>query len=246
MISRKNYAPYILRRPNDETTVKCVKCLNERLPIEFYKHSVRLDGYIRYKQICKYCRKKEKRNRSRPVYEEIIKAGVQECKFCHIVKPLDNFYANGCFSDGLKRYRARCKDCILLVSKEKQPETYKDKIRKKHASYKNYISTLLNHCSKRKNKEYNLDIQYLLDIYERQKGLCNISGCLMTYEHGAKTTNISIDRIDNNKGYVKGNVHLVCYIVNVMKNQFSISELIGFAKKIVTYSQNQGYAEVKI
>lgn len=243
MKTRVNYAPYILRKPDDLTTVKCVQCLIERLPTEYHKHSIRLDGYVRYRQICKHCRKKAKRNASKPVYEEIIRNGVQRCKYCNVVKPIDSFYANGCFSDGLKKYRARCKDCILLLSKERQPETYKDKIRKKHSSVKNYISTLLNHCSKRKNKEYNLDIQYVLDIYEQQKGLCNISGVPMTFEYGAKTTNVSIDRVDNNKGYVKGNVHLVCYVANIMKNQFSIQEFIQFAKKIVIYSQNKGYAE---
>lgn len=242
MKPRVNYAPYILRKLDDVTAVKCVQCLIERLPTEYHKHSVRLDGYIRYRQICKHCRKKKKKNKSRPVYEEIIKSGVQKCKYCHTIKPLECFYANGCFSDGIKKYRAKCKDCILVDRKNKFPETYQDKIRKKHSSVKNYISTLLNHCSKRKNKEYNLDIQYVLDIYEQQKGICNISGVPMTYEYGAKTTNISIDRIDNNKGYVKGNIHLVCYISNVMKNQFSIKEFVEFAKKIVIYSQNKEYA----
>lgn len=243
MKPRANYAPYILRKPNDQTTVKCVQCLEERSPTEYHKHSIRLDGYVRYRQICKYCRKKKERNKSRPIHAQIISSGVQKCKYCHTVKPLEYFYANGCFSDGIKKYRARCKDCILIDRKNKFAETYKDKIRKKHSSAKNYISTLLNHCSKRKNKEYNLDIQYVLDIYENQNGLCSISGLRMTYEYGATATNISIDRIDSSKGYVKGNVHLVCYIVNVMKNQFSIQEFIEFAKKIVIYSQNKINAE---
>jgi hypothetical protein len=240
------HAPYILRKKEDETPAKCIKCNEERLPVEYHKHSVRGDGYIRYRQICKFCRKKVKRNKAKPVYERIISEGKQLCKYCNTVKSLDNFYANGCFSDGLPKYRSRCKGCILENRKEKQPETYADKIVKKHSSAKNYISTLLNHCSKRKNKDSNLDIGYLLDLYEKQKGFCGLSGIEMTYEYGKKTTNISIDRIDNSKGYLKGNVHFVCYLSNVMKSEFTIQELLYFAEKIVTYSQNKTDAEVKI
>jgi hypothetical protein len=239
MKDRVAYAPYILRKEGDDTTAKCIKCNQDRIPTEYHKHSVRGDGYIRYRQICKFCRKKEKRNRPKPVYEKIIFEGKQLCKYCNIVKTLDQFYANGCFSDGLKKYRSRCKDCILMISKERQPETYADKIRKKHSSFKNYISSLLNHCSKRKNKECNLDIGYLLDLYEKQNGLCNLSGVKMTYEYGKKATNISIDRINNSKGYLKGNVQLVCYFANIIKSVFTAEELIYFAEKIVNYSQNK-------
>lgn len=243
MIPRVNYAPYILRKPNDETLVKCVKCLDEKLPTQYYKHSIRSDGYVRYRQICKDCRKKkEKKSRSRPVHEEIIKINSQECKYCNTKKPLNEFYSNGCFSDGVKKYRTRCKECVLLISKSRHISSYKDKIEKKHSSFKNYISSLLNHCSKR-NKDFNIDIQYLLDIYEKQNGMCNISGIKMTYNYGEKNTNISIDRIDSNKGYVKGNINLVCYIVNIMKNQFSLMDLIDFCEKIVYYNKNKNYVQ---
>jgi len=190
--------------------------------------------------------KKKKETDQNPYNEKIILEGKRLCKYCDTIKTLDNFYANGCFSDGLIKYRSRCKDCVLKISKNKQPETYADKIRKKHSSAKNYISTLLNHCTKRKNKDSNLDIGYLLDLYNNQNGLCNLSGIPMTYEYGKKTTNISIDRIDNSKGYLKGNVQLVCYFANIIKSQFTLQELLYFAEKIVTYSQNKADAEVKI
>jgi hypothetical protein len=240
MNPRINHAPYILRMPKDITTAKCINCLEDKIPFDFYKHSIRSDGFVRYRQICKKCRKKNgRKNKSRPIYDEIIKNGFQKCRFCNKEKSLDLFYSNGCFNDGLKKYRSKCKECILLKSKISHKNSYQDKINKKHSSAKNYISCLLNHCSKRKNKEYNIDIQYLIDIYENQNGICNISGIKMTHEHGSKITNISIDRIDSSIGYIKGNVQLVCYIVNIMKNKFSVNELIYFSEKIINYNKNK-------
>lgn len=237
MNPRNNYSPYILRLQGDSTKAKCVKCLEEKEPSEYYKHSVRGDGFIRYRQICKSCRKKPKRNRKRPIHENIIKDNAQVCLKCKTKKPLDDFYKNGCFDDGLTKYRSTCKSCVLLNSVKIHKKTYGDKIKKKHSSYKNYISTLLNHASKRE-KEFNIDIQYLIDLYESQNGLCNISGVKMTYEHGKVATNISVDRINSDIGYVKGNVQLTCYIANIMKSKFLITDFIDFCKKIVDYNKN--------
>jgi hypothetical protein len=240
MNPRTNYSPYILRSKNDCTTAKCVKCLKEKIPFEFYKHSVRSDGLIRYRQICKECRKvKERKKKKKFVYDLIIKNGYQKCISCKKDKNLDEFYSNGCFSDGIKKYRTKCKECVLIDSKEKHPKNYENKIKIKHSSYKNYISSLLNHCSKRKGKEFNIDIQYLIDIYNNQNGICNISGVPMTYDYGSKITNISIDRIDSRFGYIKGNIQLLCYIANIMKNVFELKDLILFSEKIIHYNKNK-------
>lgn len=238
MNPRENYAPYILRMPNDETKAKCVKCSEDKVSSDYYKHSERKDGFIRYRQICKKCRKKVRKNKPRPVHENIIKENSQVCLRCKEKKTLNEFYKNGCFDDGTVKYRSTCKSCVLSSRADEHELTYLKKIKKKHSSCKNYISTLLNHTSKRR-KEFNLDIQYLLDMYEKQKGLCNISGIKMTHIYGSVSTNISIDRIDNNLGYIKGNVQLVCYIANIMKNKFSMSELILFCKEIVNFNKHK-------
>ena len=43
---------------------------------------------------------------------------------------------------------------------------------------------------------------------------------------------ISVDRIDNNKWYEKGNIALCCSFVNKMKNNITLDEFKSFIKDI--------------
>ena len=72
--------------------------------------------------------------------------------------------------------------------------------------------------------DVDIDYEYLINLYKEQKGLCAISQMPMVHHWGDPST-ISIDRIDSNKGYLKGNVHLVCQWINIAKNKHSVSEI---------------------
>lgn len=48
----------------------------------------------------------------------------------------------------------------------------------------------------------------------------------------------SIDRIDNSKGYIKGNVWIISMKANAMKNSANFKELHTFCKNILRYSPN--------
>jgi hypothetical protein len=59
----------------------------------------------------------------------------------------------------------------------------------------------------------------------------------MTTERGEGTvyTNASIDRIDSSIGYRTDNIHLVCNIVNLMKNTLSVSQLHDWCEAVLAH-----------
>jgi len=90
----------------------------------------------------------------------------------------------------------------------------------------------------RKRAEVTINQDYLMCLYDSQEGLCALSGIRMTWATGKTApTSISIDRIDNSKGYVDGNVRLVCVCVNAFKSTMSDEELLKIAQSLVVSMQ---------
>ena len=50
----------------------------------------------------------------------------------------------------------------------------------------------------------------------------------------------SIDRIDGTKGYVKGNIQIVCSWYNIAKNEYSDAQLLVFCQAVVDASRKTG------
>lgn len=236
----QRFNSYIIRAAGDEAPAFCAKCGQDKPPSAYYAHSKRQDGATRYRPYCKECRVKGgRKNWARPVHAAILEANAQTCKSCNTAKPLNEFYANGCFADGTKKYRSRCKSCVLKKAKQNQPKLYFSKAQKRSSSPKNFISGILNHATKRKQHlGFDIDLVYLCQLYAQQQGRCALSGVEMTYSAGAGrvNTNISIDRIDSSVGYVRGNVQFVCDVVNRMKQDLSQIDLMLWCNRLIKAS----------
>lgn len=82
-----------------------------------------------------------------------------------------------------------------------------------------------------------LTVNDLKNLWENQSGKCAITKLPMILPETSACTNlgpkcVSIDRIDNSKGYSVDNIQLVCYSVNLARNKFSILDIQNFFYEI--------------
>jgi len=78
--------------------------------------------------------------------------------------------------------------------------------------------------SERKNFSIDIDIHFLLELFNKQNGLCALTGIKMeiTNNPGQRTNPyaISLDRIDSSLGYTRNNVRLTIWALNHMMAQW--------------------------
>lgn len=90
--------------------------------------------------------------------------------------------------------------------------------------------------AKSRNKEFNLTIQDLKDVWDKQGGICPYTGIkLEDYDYKPSSNSVytaSLDRIDSSKGYTKNNIQFVSKNINFMKNRLSHEEAVEFCKII--------------
>ena len=86
---------------------------------------------------------------------------------------------------------------------------------------------------------WDLTIEYVWDMYLAQDKKCALSGKDIGWSERGLTATASIDRIDSQEGYIKGNVQLVHKDVNFMKQQFDQEYFLDTCRQIVEYQINQ-------
>ena len=157
------------------------------------------------------------------------KVGTKKCPRCKIIKDTGEFGLNRKVPDGCYTY---CKKCDL----ERREQAKEDTLEK-------YIPNIYRTC---KNGASSRDLRVeitkedLFKLYEKQKGLCALSGKKMTLIRHRKDDdpsiknihNLSIDRIDSNGHYTVNNIHLVCSCVNMFKTDLSMKDFYLFAEGI--------------
>ena len=132
-----------------------------------------------------------------------------------------------------RQYYLKNRDKILEQTR-KRTEENKESIssRKKELHRKDPRKLLLSLAKKRaktKGIEYNLELEDLT-----VPSACPVLGIQIEVGQGKIIdTSPSLDRIDNSKGYVKGNVQIISNLANRMKNSASPELLLKFAEWIL-------------
>lgn len=93
--------------------------------------------------------------------------------------------------------------------------------------------------AKRYKLSYDITYEYLWDLFNKQDKKCAVTKILFELSTGTGSKerspwSMSIDRIDNSKGYIKGNVQLVTVMYNLCKNSWSHQDVITFSKSILS------------
>ncbi|CAB4138861.1 hypothetical protein UFOVP343_14 [uncultured Caudovirales phage] len=90
--------------------------------------------------------------------------------------------------------------------------------------------------SKVKNWPFDLTLEFLCGMYEDQCGLCALTGKVLELKADKKVRSsnlVSLDRLDNKKGYTKDNVWLVTSRANYSRGPMSVTEYIELCSNVV-------------
>jgi len=105
--------------------------------------------------------------------------------------------------------------------------------RTQYAQYKN--------CAKRRNISWELTMEIVWELFEKQEGKCAVSGIPLILNvkipRKGKLNTASIDRIENDKPYTKDNIQWVHKDVNKLKSTFSMERFIELCKLIASHQE---------
>lgn len=156
----------------------------------------------------------------------MAKPKYQVCSSCGIDKPLESYRL---LSEGV--YKKQCIEC----ARERRHKTEGDTIER-------YLKRLLKNAKTRKQnfkEPSTIELEHLIELWVQAEGRCALSGVYMTHHvdgKGRKDLNVSLDRIDADKGYTPGNVQLVCLRANLMRHTLTSSEFYWWVKTIANHS----------
>lgn len=102
--------------------------------------------------------------------------------------------------------------------------------------------------SKKLGLECNVDDNYLWNLYVIQNGKCAISGVDIKFSTRVSKpldSTASPDRIDSNKGYIKGNIQWIHKAIQPMKMDLPQDEFIEWCRTIIQNQDNNCGINIK-
>jgi len=150
------------------------------------------------------------------------------CTKCKEIKPLEESRIR-IHSRTKKTYR--CSYCISCRSKQSIARHYSNF--KDEETYFEFKQNKIKSSSKQRGIEFNLSKGHLLSLFRSQDKKCFYSDKpLIIYKGEIENKDlgkfISVDRLDNTKGYINGNVCLCLNRVNSIKSNLTDEELKDF------------------
>lgn len=88
---------------------------------------------------------------------------------------------------------------------------------------------------------FEITIEYAYELFKKQKGRCKLSGIEISLgqnQHKKQYQTASIDRINNDKGYILGNIQWVHKDINRMKHAFTQEAFLRYCEAVYKESRN--------
>lgn len=172
---------------------------------------------------------------------------VKQLKYCKIKNKIrwsDSYKAKTCGDKVCEYLRFLTKDDDFGYKdnelKNLQKKLSDEKEFKKFKNIRLKISSI--RC--RSENEFNLNIKYLYNIFPAST-MCPVYKTPMIFGLDSDCVfTPSVDRIDNSKGYVKGNVVWICNKANKYKNNMSISDIKKIYEFMLCMEVEKKYPEM--
>lgn len=129
--------------------------------------------------------------------QDFTRVGVT-CGTCKLTKPFYCYKQQNQCRNGMQLNR--CSKCRIIVM----------------CPWSRMLGNMKNKSKRRGHGVPGIGINDLKRYYSQQRGRCYISGVILGVKHGDRDPyNISPERLDNNLGYVEGNVVLICQFLQI-------------------------------
>jgi len=132
--------------------------------------------------------------------------------------------------------RRRCKDCCKAGAEASRQQKGSKHLSESFQAYRkkkraNVLVSVAKNRAKLKGMDFNLDAEDV-EMLQAQidKGYCPVSLLPFNLEDGKTWDSPSLDRIDNSMGYVKGNVRVILFCLNVMANEWGLDKVMQVVK----------------
>lgn len=204
----------------------CFACAIEKPRTEFHRHRGRKDGV---NSVCKACHCQRVTLYSRTDGAKAVRA-----KFWADYKERP---------DKREKLQDYHRDYAATVTDEQRAKYAETRYRRYRATPRDALYQMLYSASKRRPTENIATVEDLVELYEKQNGLCAVSGFEMIWRAnkggGKQPNSMSLDRIDGKRGYEIDNLRLVCWQVNLFKNCWTEEQMIEMARAIVQRADEQ-------
>ncbi|MBM0235894.1 hypothetical protein JNW88_00130 [Micromonospora sp. ATA32] len=189
----------------------------------------------------------------------------KRCAGCEILKKPDEFYQGEKYDGGLSNRCKECSRADLRARRAANPDKARDQSRASYQRNKHRHTARVSEYGRRRREELKLTnpaghrAKKFFDGHRREIGPdvtreylehlfrtvthCQCCGKRLRLEyveretrgHRADADAPSIDRVNNDKGYVRSNIAVICWECNFRKTDLTLADLQMFAKYIESF-----------